>query len=225
MSFNFSPKVVTSGLVLCVDAANQKSYISGSATWFDLTGNFNNGTLTNGPTFNSANGGSIVFDGVDDYVNIGTPSSLILTGSVTLECWVKSTVATGTVLLVGNWLVGSSLNYGLFWNDSGGLGGPGMIAGNAVAELATNTYANGTWCHLVGVGVPNGTTQFYVNSQLVKTATGTGISNSTRAWQIGAGTNQWRYTGNIGLVRIYNKALSSTEILQNYNATKTRFGL
>ena len=70
MSFNNGPTIVTNGLVLALDAGDKNSYVSGSTTWFDLTG-VNNGTLVNGPTFNSGSGGSIVFDGVDDYVNLG----------------------------------------------------------------------------------------------------------------------------------------------------------
>ena len=69
MAFNFSPKIVTDGLVLCLDAANSKSIVSGSTTWNDLSRGGNNGNLVNGPTFNSGNGGSILFDGVDDYVS------------------------------------------------------------------------------------------------------------------------------------------------------------
>ena len=65
------PNVVYNGLVLYLDAANNKSYVSGSTSWNDLTSNQNVGTLTNGPTFNTGSGGSIVFDGVDDYVDCG----------------------------------------------------------------------------------------------------------------------------------------------------------
>ena len=67
MSFSNAPTVVTNGLVLSLDAGDRNSYVSGSTTWFDLAGT-NNGTLTNGPTFNTGSFGSIVFDGVDDYV-------------------------------------------------------------------------------------------------------------------------------------------------------------
>ena len=68
MAFIHSPKLVTNGLVLCLDAANKLSYPGSGTTWYDLSGNANNGTLTNGPTFNSANSGSIVFDYIDDYI-------------------------------------------------------------------------------------------------------------------------------------------------------------
>ena len=72
MAFIHSPQIVTSGLVLSLDAGNTKSYPGTGTTWFDKSGNTYNGTLTNGPTFNTANLGSIVFDGVDDYVTCGT---------------------------------------------------------------------------------------------------------------------------------------------------------
>jgi len=77
MSFNFSPKIVTDGLVLYLDAANTKSFISGSTTWNDISKNKNDGTLINGPTFNPNNMGSIVFDGLNDYVNCGKNSSIL----------------------------------------------------------------------------------------------------------------------------------------------------
>jgi len=70
MAFQYSPKIVTNGLSFYVDASNTKSFVSGSTVWNDLTINSNNGTLTNGPTFSRNNGGSIVFDGVDDRVNL-----------------------------------------------------------------------------------------------------------------------------------------------------------
>ena len=94
MSFNNGPTVVTNGLVLALDAGDRNSYVSGSTTWFDLTG-VNNGTLTNGPTFNTGSGGSIVFDGVDDYVNLGANSSNYSRTSFTIDSWVKFTNSGG----------------------------------------------------------------------------------------------------------------------------------
>ena len=89
MAFNYSPKIVTNGLVLCLDAGNVKSYVSGSTTWTDLSPTQKNGILTNGPTFNSSNGGSIVFDGVDDYIN----SSFAAPASETIIVWAKSALS------------------------------------------------------------------------------------------------------------------------------------
>jgi hypothetical protein len=89
MAFIHSPKIVTSGLVLCLDAANKLSYPGTGTSWYDLSGNANTGTLTNGPTFSVANMGSIVFDGVDDYVNIPNNSSFNVTDNISVEMWVR----------------------------------------------------------------------------------------------------------------------------------------
>jgi len=86
MAFNYSPKVATDGLVLYLDAANPKSYVSGSTTWGDLSRGGNNGTLVNGPTFDGGNGGSIVFDGVNDYGTVPT-NPLLITTEFTKSIW------------------------------------------------------------------------------------------------------------------------------------------
>ena len=85
MAFSHSPKVVTDGLVLCLDAASKNSYPGSGTTWTDLSGNGNDGTLTNGPTFSSDKGGTIVFDGTDDYVDTG----LYLSSTCSISCWYK----------------------------------------------------------------------------------------------------------------------------------------
>ena len=80
MAFAYSPKILTDGLVFAVDAANKKSYPGSGTTWTDLAGS-NDGTLTNGPTFNSGDGGSIVFDGTDDLVDFGNNFGHYTSGS------------------------------------------------------------------------------------------------------------------------------------------------
>ena len=86
------PSIITQGLVLALDAADRNSYPGSGTTWTDLSGNGNTGTLTNGPTYNSANGGSIVFDGSNDYVNFSYNSSLNIGGlNITLSSWVRPT--------------------------------------------------------------------------------------------------------------------------------------
>ena len=88
------PNIVTNGLVLSLDAANPKSYVSGSTTWNDISRGGNNGTLINGPTFNSANGGSIVFDGVNDFISLSGPYSL--TKNYTLRFIFKTNTISAT---------------------------------------------------------------------------------------------------------------------------------
>ena len=87
MSAHANPDIVTDGLVLCLDAADKKSYPGSGTTWTDRSGNGNNSTLTNGPTFDSANGGSIVFDGSDD-ISL-TTSNLTITGDQSIETFLK----------------------------------------------------------------------------------------------------------------------------------------
>ena len=106
MAFNYSPNIITDGLVLYLDAANTKSYPGSGTTWRDLSKSQLNGTLTNGPTFNSANGGSIVFDGTNDYVdNIGDLSSFSFiqnTNIFSVSFWFKVDIINTENRLMGN---------------------------------------------------------------------------------------------------------------------------
>ena len=91
MAFSYSPKIVTDGLVLYLDAANTKSFTSGSAVWNDLGRGGNNGALTNGPTYSSANGGSIVFDGTDDYIKVNARTNINNLSTLTINIFAKIT--------------------------------------------------------------------------------------------------------------------------------------
>jgi hypothetical protein len=232
------PKIVTSGLVLALDAADKNSYKGTGTTWRDLSGNSNTGTLTNGPTFNSNNGGNIIFDGVDDYLQANI-NSTILNGdpNFSVEFFVKRTAD----------FVNSA-----FW----GIGGAGQgysISGwtpttNEIhLDLYDSTrlssgiiYPLNTWVHVVwaktGSAISTSTTNLYVNSTLRtltltrSQTTGPRYNTSTPGVGIVLGRLSPDATGayapiTIGLFRIYSRQLSSSEILQNYNATKNRFGL
>ena len=100
MATKYSPKIITNGLVLSLDAANNKSYPRSGTTWTDLSGNSNTGTLTNGPSFNDGNQGSIVFDGTDDYVNIPYNSGLI-PNNLTLSAWINRTAVVNYAHFIG----------------------------------------------------------------------------------------------------------------------------
>ena len=89
MGVAYNSRIVTDGLALCLDAANSKSYPGSGSTWTDLSGNGNNATLTNGPTYSSANGGSIVFDGVNDYVAPTGLTNALWQGNWTVSFWVN----------------------------------------------------------------------------------------------------------------------------------------
>ena len=99
MSFSFSPKIVTDGLVLYLDAANTRSYVSGSTVWTDLSRVGNNGLLINGPTFNSLNNGSIVFNGTNQYVDCGVSTiSLRYARNIIQTLFFGSSLSTASIL-------------------------------------------------------------------------------------------------------------------------------
>ena len=223
--------IVTNGLVLYLDAANYLSYTSGSTTWRDLTSSNLSGSLINGPTFNSGNAGSIVFDGVNDYVDCGNPILLNISSSLTLESWVYPTAFTnpnGVVGILSRWGVGSR-SYKIailtaskqFYID---VSGTGNNDNYFLSNIILNTN---TWYHVVGTY--NGSSlSTYINGNITTgTLIGTVPSSLyTGSSQIRVGDDGGNYfLGNIAASRIYNRALSSSEVLQNYNAQKTRFGL
>jgi hypothetical protein len=235
MSFNYSPKIVTNGLVLCLDAANTKSYVSGSTIWTDLSRSGNTGTLTNGPTFSSANGGTIVFDGTNDYAVTSQNSNISGDIQATISTWIYPLSVTGNLAttLIGNsdgTLTGMGICIGIngagslsveFWN------GNGMRTTSGVLQTSK-------WYNIVATKTPgaiNTTTNLYVNGQqqsfsVVSTNT-PNVTNYTISIGAIKGTvsTQFYFSGNIAQTQIYNRALSATEIKQNYNATKGRYGL
>jgi len=227
MAFTYSPKIVTDGLVFAVDAANKKSYPGSGTTWSDLAGS-NNGTLTNGPTFDSGNGGSIVFDGTNDYVSFSNFTSVASTGTVCQ--WFKPAISWSNsnpsqhIRLSGihvNWEFGRT-------NASGGTGGFTFDLGTAesVTTLQT-TWSNTLWYNMVVTwDTSANTSKVYVGGILDNTGTATN-STSTGTFEVGrspGGLTQLWY-GNIASVKYYNRVLTAAEILQNYNALKSRFGL
>lgn len=224
MSGISGPKIITSGCVLSLDAADKLSYKGSGTSWYDLSGNSNTGTLTNGPTFSAGNQGSIVFDGVDDYVNCNNSSNLQIT-QASISAWVKTTITTVNYYGI---LVKQS-NYGLFVYG-------GNLAtydwGNLTLRDSGVSIANGQWKYLTmtfttSTGTPSNNAIFYINGVVVSTFT-IKWSNDTQPLIVGMGGSPsvpgQLFPGNVAIAQVYNRALSASEVLQNYNATKNRFG-
>lgn len=237
MSFGYGwrgPNIVKDGLVFYVDAGSPNSYYSPTAgiTWKDISGNGNNGTLTNGPTFDSANGGSIVFDGSDDYVTIGNPSILQITDKLTLSAWIKTTNNSTISTIIGK--DGISTGTRSYLINLATTGEPRFFifkSGSNTSVFGTTQVNDGNWHHVMCVndGID---LKIYVDGILENTTVGGGgtMLNGTSFFAIGrreanAPQNIHWFNGNIANTLVYNRALSATEVLQNYNATKTRFGL
>jgi hypothetical protein len=166
MGFNYSPKIVTDGLVLYLDAANSKSYPGSGTTWGDLSRGGNNGTLVNGPTFSSANGGSLVFNGTNQYASVLNTTGI----NFTLACWISTTATslTGTNAWQGN---------GIIWSDVAGTASDFVLAilnnqiswftGNPDSSLNGSTILNtGAWFYITAVKNGSGSSkQVYVNGE------------------------------------------------------------
>jgi hypothetical protein len=225
MSFNFSPKIVTDSLVSYLDAANTRSYPGNGTTWTDLTKNENNGGLISGPIFNSSNGGSISLDGADDYIEIPKTGILSSKSSFTISLWTYPTSLTGIRPLFVNYYVGNQevlfrfngTNLQFFTYTSSQIGG------------TTQTYSKlNQWVNVVAT-YDGSIMKTYVNGvQSPTTYSQTGnLSTSTLPYLIGrySSPTEYRYEGRVANTLVYLKSLSATEVLQNYNATKTRFGL
>jgi len=239
MAFSYSPKIVTDGLVFAVDAANKKSYPGSGTTWTDLAGS-NDGTLTNGPTFDSGNGGSIVFDGSNDYIELNNslPLKWQNLNQVSLEVTFKfnSLSSPRQYLFDSRYVVTQPWNWYVLLIDPGGelIAGAGNHSDSVFIE---ETYdINNNQIYTVTLTIDKTTTsnnfKVYVDSTLVISSsydfTTNQGSEENSIMYIGRAypSNGYRLNGNIYNFKIYkNKILSSTEVLQNYNALKSRFGL
>lgn len=215
-------KIVTDGLVLALNAADRNSYPGSGTTWRDMSGNGNNGTLTNGPTFNSTNGGAIVFDGVDDFVSLPI-NSIFNTPSVTFEVWAYlQTIADRHILYVnwqGNSLEVNSDRSVVMYNFSSG--------GQLGAATSAGVINWDTWNHFVGMYDDTAQAlRTYVNGSLLATRNSTPSTiYSVSTHVISAVAFGGEVLGRISTVNHYNRALTASEVQQNYNAQKARFSL
>jgi hypothetical protein len=240
-----TPTIVTSGLVMHLDAGDAASYPGTGTAWTDLSGNGNNGILINGPTYSAANGGQIVFDGVNDFISTELTQPPVT--QYTVELWFKSTssVITGDNVFLfhcrGNPQLGFS-GVSLTWLPNRTAPGElefGVSSNNvAVFARAPGTVFNdGSWRQVVGVfsqplGQPISWNSFeiYVNGEKTIKTQGFTAGGATSPVAGLGGTeigriNTGYWAGNVAIARVYNRALSASEITQNFNANKARFGL
>jgi len=218
------PGTITNGLVLCLNAADKNSYPGSGTTWTDISENNNTGTLTNGPTFSSANGGAIVFDGTNDYINISHSSTIApSTGYISVEAIFKAS-ATGTEN--GSIIYNKENEYEM----SAGGGYISYAFRPNWAWVGSTAFNTNQWYHTM-LTYDQSYQRLYVNGVEVYSAALSGAIGNvySEALRIGArggnGAPYAFFNGNISTLRIYNRALSTVETVQNYNAQKSRFGL
>ena len=215
--------VVITGLQLYLDAGNASSYPGSGTAWTDLSGNNRDGTLTNGPTYSGTNGGSIVFDGTNDFVQC--TGSLTVTAA-TFVAWIKRNgnqgqydgilFSRGAVTTGMNFQVSNQLGY--HWND----------AGNTYNWQSGLTIPDATWC-MIAVSVTSTAATAYL-CQTGGTTTATNTVNHASSLlndiKLAVDDAAARYfNGNIAIAQLYNIALSAGEISQNFEADRARFGV
>ena len=235
MAFGNGPSIVTNGLVLALDAADRNSYPGSGTTWSDLSGRNTNSTLINGPTFSSANGGAIVFDGTNDYsTTVAGQAFFQYTNQITVSWWVRrnGNIVSGAGggqctfnsdnMSTNVWLMhGIDDNTMRFYVNNSG----------TFTFSTTGTLLINTWYNLVG-NADSSAVRMYVNGVLSNSSTGisgtiVNNANSIIGWGIDPrfATGGRFFNGSIANAAVYNRTLSASEILQNYNATKGRFSL
>jgi hypothetical protein len=212
---------VTNGLVLHLDASNTTSYPGTGNTWTDLSGGGNNGTIFNSAGYDSANGGSLLFNGSNSYVNAGNNSSLQLTEG-TISAWINA----GTSNSGFRGIIAKQLAWSIFvYNNN-------LITydwGNGSIRNTSINVGNNSWNHVAmtftqTIGNPSNNAIIYLNGIAVLTTT---VKNSgqTQNVLIGEANAGQFFTGKISQASIYNRVLTAEEILQNFNSLKSRFGL
>ena len=208
-----NPNIVEDGLVLYLDTGNERSYPGSGTTWYDLSGNGNNGTLVNGATFSSVNGGVFVLDGVNDYINIDlnlTNQSYTIFGAARyVTIGGRTFSARNNNWLMGHWAFSTVKHYAVGWVSS-----------------ATNTEESDTnWRSYAATGDYSADIwKLYVNGY--KRVENNGGVNGPNNFAIGsyAGADEFS-NSHISFMMAYNRVLTDSEIKQNYNALRGRFGL
>ena len=223
------PNIVTSGLTYLLDAGFIPSYPKNGATWYDLSGNGNSTSLVSGPTFNSSNDGSIVFNGTNQYAltsNLLNPTTF---PNESVFVWFYPTSAGQILSELGQAEINALFHDSNIEISSGGVISFAIWAGSLTNKVVSTAKSFNTWYQL-GFTYSGTTFTAYINGVSIGTATLTRQPPTSLYYGLCAidGTNMGTtgYAGGrMGNFMFYNRGLSSTEVLQNYNAQKTRFGL
>ena len=238
MGLIHSPHIVTDGLVLCLDAANSRSYPGTGTTWTDLKGN-NNGTLTNGPTFDVGNRGSISLDGSNDMIRIADNdvNALPVTDfPLTVAIWIKTTDSEAYIFNFTSQPSDWYEEYDLYITSNTTISRIDGNTGNFNTVIEDpSTINDGEWHYVVSASSSSSNHKTYIDGQLISTLTtdvgsmdeGTGVG--LNSFTLGVkrhqpdGTYQYHSQAHYGMCKVYNRSLTADEVRQNYLATKGRY--
>ena len=237
MGFYRGPNIVTDGLVLAYDAGSERSYPGSGISVTNLTSTTIAGNLVNGPSFSGSNGGSWEFDGVDDYI-VAVPSGSTSFGTqLVFEVWIYPTDYTTS---------GGNRQYLIDTRGSGGTSGMSayflfdyrsspdtvrVTCGNSSVEVQSSDFSMplNNWHHLVATRNGNSWVIYHNGSSVGTGTTNTTsltLNNSFRIATYASGSSgNYFFEGNMAIARMYNQTQTAAQVLQNYNAQKSRFGL
>ena len=224
MGLMHSPLVVTDGLLLYLDAANSRSYPKSGTTWTDLKGD-NNGTLTNGPTFSSNDGGSIVLDGTNDYIHLGDPasnffSSIVGTDQVSIGGWFKNNTTISSQKIIFD-----SGNTERIQIDVRSTGIAFLTICSSTVRISQHSMTANVWYHFMGT---------YNGSKMIGYINGVKYTESSQSGNFGSDSNfsaigrypnntSYMWPGSVSGFVVYNRALTADEVRQNYQAAVGRY--
>ena len=235
MAASSGPDVIDTGLVLALDAADRNSYPGSGTTWTDLSGNGNNGTLTNMDGSNYSDG-ALSFDGSNEYVNlteslIGSNQIQTVTSSYTLEAWINVRSSSGTDSDAAS-IIGNASNYGVGMQVGVSNGNPRMNYGfRFTNNFYGSEFSYDTWTHICLSRIHDQSVKAYLNGNLDVSFTSDQLSvpseqtyNNMRIGNSSPRISGY-YDGYISNIRVYNKGLTDAEIQQNFNALRGRFSI
>jgi hypothetical protein len=234
MGLSYNPSSVSDGIVLYLDAANPRSYAGTGTTWYDLSGNSNDAGFVNSPTYLSVPQPYFNFNGTNDYMKIVRSSSMSPTAGLTQEVWFNYPSVPTTAIFIGLQYGASSNNSYALWKESATTinGGVNTSGSFSFIGMGTTNLVGNRWYHFVHT-YDGSTQKLYLNGSLMTTGSQSGTIqydvNNTRVL-IGADDNSgynsgtgYFHSGKLSQVRIYNRGLSASEVLRNYNAQRKRY--
>ena len=235
MGVNYGVNIVNNGLVFLVDAGNKQSYLGSGTSWNDEIGGINF-TLSGTPTYETAKGGGLVFDGVDDYAQHANDPTFNSINEFTFNFWVKYGGEVDAVTLIGKpragWADALRIGYTLssttlFYSLSGT-----TRCSNTSVTLSTTEFTNICFVQNPSESSNADKTKFYINGAAISNESSGYALTSADAptfpliiggWRQGNSGVSLEWDGNMNIAQMYNRALSASEVLQNYNALKRRF--
>ena len=232
MGFYRGPNIATDGLVFAVDAGSERCYSGSGTAATSLVGSIAS-TLNNGVGFSTDNGGTWTFDGTDDKITIANSSAMQPTSALTMEAWIRLDSLSGSWRSVfqspqsNGSHTSPYFDWAIYINSTGGLHTRINGISDGLSNGTTTKVQNNTWSQ-VAISWNGSLVSYYLNGSLIQTKSlSTTISYTNNTDKL-IGTNAGGYEavdGKIPIVRFYNRAITAVEVLQNYNAQKSRFGL